>query len=87
MWPTAERFIDAFAPEIILLQCGADGLAGDPITHLRLSTAVHGEVTRSLCRIAHRHSNGRLLALGGGGYDPLHTARAWVEVVKAMVEK
>lgn len=87
LWPAAERFIDAFAPELILLQCGADGLAGDPITHLHLSTAVHREVTRSLCRIADRHAMGRLLALGGGGYNLEHTAQAWVEVVRAMEEE
>jgi acetoin utilization protein AcuC len=85
LWTPAERFIDAFAPELILLQCGADGLAGDPITHLQLTNAVHRAVTASLCRIADRHSRGRLLALGGGGYDREHTARAWVEVVRAMV--
>jgi len=87
LWPSAERFIDAFAPELILLQCGADGLAGDPITHLQLTTGVHREVTRSLCRIADRHGHGRLLALGGGGYDRDHTARAWVEVIRAMLDE
>lgn len=87
LWAAAERFIDAFAPELVLLQCGADGLAGDPITHLALTTEVHREVTRSLCRVADRHGRGRLLALGGGGYNREHTARAWVEVVRAMVEE
>lgn len=86
LWPRAERFIDAFRPEFILFQCGADALAGDPITHLQLTTAVHRRVTSALCRAADRHCAGRLLALGGGGYDRAHTAQAWVEVLRVMTE-
>jgi len=86
LWSAAERFIEKSRPEILLLQCGADALAGDPLTHLDLTTAVHREVTASLCRIADKHCDGRLLALGGGGYNREHTARAWTNVVAAMVD-
>lgn len=86
LWETAEGFIDDFRPQFILLQCGADALAGDPITHLQMTTAVHREVTTSLCRLADKHCNGRLLAVGGGGYDLKRTAQAWAQVVAAMVE-
>lgn len=86
LWPAAEHFIANARPELILLQCGADGLAGDPITHLRLTTAVHRDVTASLCRLADRQCNGRLLAMGGGGYNLEHTAQAWTNVVAAMVD-
>jgi acetoin utilization protein AcuC len=85
LWPAAERFVEAFEPDLVLLQCGADGLAGDPLTHLQLTVAVHHLVTRSLCRIADRHCRGRLLALGGGGYNRMHTAQAWTSVIAAMV--
>jgi acetoin utilization protein AcuC len=86
LWPAAESFLDASAPDFILLQCGGDCLAGDPLTHLRLSSAVHREVAAALCRLADRHCDGRLLAMGGGGYNRAETARAWVEAVRAMVE-
>lgn len=86
IWPTVEAFIEASDPEFILLQCGADALAGDPLTHLQLSSAVHREVTSALCQMADRHCGGRLLAMGGGGYNRTHTAQAWVEVVRAMLE-
>lgn len=85
LWPAAERFLDKYKPQFILLQCGADTLAGDPITHLYLSTAVYRTVTDSLCRIADDNCEGRLLAMGGGGYDLDQTARAWTEVVATMV--
>jgi len=85
LWPKAERFLEDYAPEFILLQCGADALAGDPITHLQLSTDVYRAVTASLCRIADNLCEGRVLAVGGGGYDRDHTARAWTEVVATLV--
>lgn len=84
LWPDVERFVERCGPEIILLQCGADGLAGDPLSHLQLTERVHREVTRSLCALADRHCGGRLLALGGGGYNREHTARAWIQVLAAM---
>jgi acetoin utilization protein AcuC len=77
--------VEAFQPELIVLQCGADGLSNDPLTHLQLTRAVHQRVTAALCRIADAHCGGRLLALGGGGYNRTHTAQAWVSVVGAMV--
>jgi acetoin utilization protein AcuC len=86
LWPEAERFVDAFKPQFILLQCGADALAGDPITDLRLTTAAYREVVASLCRIADRHCDGRLVATGGGGYNRENIVRAWTSVVATMVE-
>lgn len=74
-------------PEIILLQAGADSLEEDPLAHLNLSTRAHAETTRTLHRLAHRYSEGRLIALGGGGYNLDSTALAWVEVVKALLEQ
>jgi acetoin utilization protein AcuC len=86
LWTTVLSFVDASKPEFVLLQCGADALADDPLTHLRLSKRVHHRVTTDLCRLSDHHCGGRLLALGGGGYNRKHTAQAWVEVIRAMVE-
>ena len=69
LWQIAEQFLEKAQPEFIILQCGADSLAGDPITQLQLSSAFHGEVTKQLVVLADKHSKGRLLALGGGGYN------------------
>ncbi len=86
LWPAAEDFLDAFQPEFILLQCGADSIAGDPITHLDLTPATHGFVTERLCALADRHAQGRLLATGGGGYNRANLARAWCAVLEALLE-
>jgi acetoin utilization protein AcuC len=83
-WEEVEAFIDAAHPELILLQCGADSLAGDPITHLRYSAEAHAHAARRLGVLAERHAGGRLLAMGGGGYDRANLARAWTRVVEEL---
>ena len=85
LWERAEAFIDAARPQFILLQCGADSLAGDPITHLELSGGFHGHVARRLRVLAQRHARGRMVALGGGGYAPKNIAEAWNDVIEGML--
>ncbi len=85
VWEAVEAFVDRCDPEIILLQAGADSVAGDPITHLAYTTAVHAHVARRLCVLADRHCDGRILAMGGGGYNRTNLARAWCAVVGAFL--
>lgn len=84
-WAKVEDFIDGAQPEFIFLQCGADGLAGDPITHLRYTSAAHAHAARRLCALADQHCQGRLLAMGGGGYNRENLAVAWTAVVRSLV--
>ncbi len=79
-----ESYLEAQRPELILLQCGADSLAGDPITHLAYTEAAHAHAAARLRVLAERHCGGRLLAMGGGGYNRQNLARAWTRVVEAM---
>ena len=85
-WDKVEEFVDAAKPEFILLQAGADSLAGDPITHLRYSEQAHAEAADALCRLADRHCQGRIVGTGGGGYHRGNLARAWTRVVESFVE-
>ncbi len=84
-WAEAERFVERAAPELILFQCGADGLAGDPLADLRYSRAAHAHAARRLVALAERTSGGRLMAFGGGGYDLENLGAAWCEVLEALV--
>ena len=84
-WDRVEAFVRAGNPEFILLQAGADSIAGDPITHLRYTPAAHAHAAARLCRIADEFCAGRLLATGGGGYDRANLASAWCAVVQAML--
>jgi acetoin utilization protein AcuC len=83
-WDEVERYLDAAKPELILLQCGADSIAGDPITHLRLTPEAHAHAARRLVAIAESHAGGRVLGMGGGGYNRANLARAWTRVVEEL---
>jgi acetoin utilization protein AcuC len=85
-WGRVESLLEKFPPEIILFQCGADSIAGDPITHLAYTPAAHRHAAAGLCRLAERHCQGRLLAMGGGGYNRHNLARAWTAVLEALAE-
>jgi acetoin utilization protein AcuC len=84
-WKRIEAYLRETRPEFILLQCGADSLAGDPITHLAFSEEAHAHAAASVCRIADELGHGRVLAMGGGGYNRQNLARAWTRVVEAFV--
>ena len=85
-WPRVEEFVRAGRPEIVLLQAGADSLAGDPITHLAYSPAAHAHAARALAKLADEHCHGRIVAMGGGGYNRDNLARAWTAVVSALLD-
>ena len=72
-------------PEFVFLQCGADSLAGDPITHLRFTSAAHQHAAERLSLLADELCDGRLVAMGGGGYNRSNLATAWTAVVTALV--
>lgn len=67
--------IDAYRPDFIVLQCGMDGLHGDPLAHLKLTNESQATVVRRLLE-----RNRPLLVTGGGGYHVQNTARGWARV-------
>jgi acetoin utilization protein AcuC len=83
-WSDVMRFVDSAAPEFIIMQCGADSLAGDPITDLNFTEESHAKAAAGLCAIADRHCSGRIVATGGGGYNRQNLSRAWTRVVQAL---
>ncbi|MBF0160610.1 MAG: acetoin utilization protein AcuC [Magnetococcales bacterium] len=85
-WPRIETFLRKHRPEFIILQCGTDSLMGDPITHLAFSTAVHAHAASRLAHLAEDLGHGRLLAVGGGGYNAINIAKGWCAVVRSLVE-
>jgi len=85
-WAEVELFVAAAEPEFIILQCGADSLAGDPLTHLHFSPAAHRHAAARLSTIAAQFCQGRLLALGGGGYNLRNIAHGWCAVLEAFID-
>lgn len=85
-WEKVRGFMAEPEPEFIILQCGADSVAGDPLTDLGLRPEDHGFAARELRALAAQCCPGRLLALGGGGYHRPNLAAAWCAVVAALAE-
>jgi acetoin utilization protein AcuC len=84
-WLRIEEFLRAARPEFLLFQCGADSVAGDPITHLQFTPGAHAHAARRLCLIADELRHGRVVGMGGGGYNRRNLALAWTGVVQAFV--
>lgn len=83
-WSAVVEYLEQAEPEFIIFQCGADSLRGDPLTHLQYSEEAHAAAARSLCELAGRYAQGRIVATGGGGYSRPNLARAWTRVVQAF---
>ncbi|MFP6712224.1 MAG: acetoin utilization protein AcuC [Rhodospirillales bacterium] len=64
--------IAKFSPDLLLINCGADCLAGDPLSKMELSNAVLWQQIKEL--ITH---TSRTILVGGGGYNPWTVARYW----------
>lgn len=68
----AYPLIAAFNPDIIVTQIGADTFRTDPLTNLEITTYSYGWMLSKIKRLKIPW-----VALGGGGYDMMNTARAW----------
>lgn len=84
-WPAVEELIQQHEPEFILFQCGADSIAGDPITDLRYTPKSHAYAAERLCYLADKYANGRMLVMGGGGYNRASLAQTWCAVIDKIV--
>jgi len=84
-WERAEAHLEARRPEFVILQCGADSLAGDPLADLRLTAACHAHAARRLLALAQRHAQARLMVFGGGGYRAENIAGAWTAVLRELI--
>ena len=70
--PVMDACVAKFDPGAIVLQCGADSLAGDRLGKFNLTSAGHAA---AVARVA---GYGRpTLVLGGGGYKVANVARCW----------
>jgi acetoin utilization protein AcuC len=70
--------LDAFGPQVLVTQLGCDTHVTDPLAHLALTTDDYGALAQRLRGLADRHTGGRWVAVGGGGYQIASVVpRAW----------
>ncbi len=74
-----------YAPECIVVQCGADGLSRDRLGRFNLST--HGYLKAMETLVEKCGNSIPLLVLGGGGYNAADTARLWTVLTAAFIGK
>lgn len=77
-----DPLINAFEPDIIITELGADALAGDPLAHLKLTNNTYTKIINHLMQL-----HIPLLVTGGGGYHIDNTVRAWALAWIVMTEQ
>ncbi|CAI2166567.1 18409_t:CDS:10 [Funneliformis geosporum] len=70
--PVVQHIMEWYRPGAVVLQCGADSLAGDRLGCFNLSMKGH-----AACVDFVKDFNLPLLVVGGGGYTIRNVARAW----------
>ncbi|KAH8115473.1 histone deacetylase 8 [Phellopilus nigrolimitatus] len=77
VWNIVESVKEVFTPDYVVLQCGADGLAGDPHGVWNWSTGrERGTIDWCVGEVIKRWGV-KVLLLGGGGYNSPNAARTW----------
>ncbi|KAG5727461.1 Histone deacetylase Rpd3 [Termitomyces sp. T112] len=70
--PIITKILEVFQPSVVVLQCGADSLAGDKLGCFNITMRGHAHCVQFL-----RKQNIPLILLGGGGYTVKNVARTW----------
>ncbi|CAG8583435.1 7236_t:CDS:10 [Paraglomus brasilianum] len=70
--PVVQHIMDWYRPGAVVLQCGADSLAGDRLGCFNLSSKGHAE-----CAEFVKSFNLPIMVVGGGGYTIRNVARVW----------
>lgn len=66
-----------FQPDVLVVECGADAHAADPLAHLLLTSHAYETLFRRIMELADTLCDGRLVLHLGGGYDLDATIRVW----------
>lgn len=79
--------IESYRPEIIIAQLGTDGhYLDNQFVGLALTTKSYINTAKAIHYFAHKFSNGRLIMLGGGGFNPQNVARCWALMFLTVAE-
>ena len=78
------RIFEWFKPEVVVAQLGVDAHYSDPLTSLNMTLNGYTYLVRRITELASLHSEARLLALGGGGYNMEVVPVAWASVLSIM---
>ena len=74
------------APQFIVFESGVDCLEGDPLSNQKVTPKAIKEITQRVVKLANEFADGRLLTLGGGGYNLHNVANGWAAVVEGLLD-
>lgn len=80
--PVIQSVMEFYQPTCIVLQCGADSLAGDRLGCFALSTRGHGECVKFV-----KDLQVPVLVLGGGGYTVRNVSRCWTYETSLLLDE
>ena len=76
----------AFEPELIVLQCGCDSHREDPLADLSLTVDGHRQAYLEMIALADELCDGKIIAVGGGGYELVRVVpRSWTHLIAAVL--
>jgi acetoin utilization protein AcuC len=73
-----------FKPKVVVAQLGIDTHYSDPLTSLNVTLEGYAYMVQRIIDLTDTYSQGRLLALGGGGYSLEVVPLAWTSVLHLM---
>ena len=74
--------VRSFAPDVLVTQHGCDTHLEDPLAHLAVTVDAQRRAQVAMHDLAHEVSEGRWVALGGGGYELVDVVpRSWTHLV------
>lgn len=79
--PVISKVMEVYRPQAVVMQCGADSLAHDPLGPMNLSIRGHAECVRFV-----QEFGLPLLVLGGGGYNIRSVARCWAYETSVLLD-
>ena len=78
------RLFEWFRPDAVVAQLGVDTHYSDPLTSLNVTMTGYTYLVRRIIELTDKYASGRLLALGGGGYNMEVVPVAWTSVLHLM---
>ena len=78
--------IERFAPEVIVVACGFDASAMDPLGRMLASAETFGAMTARVKALADRICGGRLVLVHEGGYSEMHVPFCGHAVLEELVK-
>lgn len=80
--PMVAKIFEKYQPQAVLLQCGADSLAGDRLGCFNLSLKGHADCVDYVLKY-----NVPTLVLGGGGYTMRNVSRCWAYETSVVLKQ